>query len=400
MKGLPIWPVLLVCWLTAISGCESQVLIAGGQDQNGDVLQTAEIFDSETRAFHPTASMSQGHFLFTATRLLNGLVLAAGCGALPTAELFNAGSGTFSPTGNMNSNRSAFTATLFPDGVLAGEVLIVGGTDPTEMPPDETAELFNPATNTFALTGASVHVRVASTATLLPSGSVLIAGGFDETDNPTNSAELYNPLTGTFAATGSMTTERKAHTVILLTTGPFSGQVLIAGGTDATFLPLTSTELYDPVTGVFTAMASMSVPRQLHTATMLENGQVLIAGGFTYNFETDFGTGTDTAELYDPLTGVFSLTGTMVSPRYQHTATLLTEGPLAGEVLLAGGESFLEPIASAELYNPNTNSFTATGSMSSSRAGHVAAEIFGLMPTPAPTPAPRPTPFPTPMPGM
>ncbi|HEY8051238.1 MAG TPA: putative Ig domain-containing protein [Steroidobacteraceae bacterium] len=168
---------------------------------------------------------------------------------------------------------------------------------------------------------------------------------------------LARAAAGFTLTTGSMTAARSAHTATLLQ----SGHVLIAGGSDASG-PLASAELYDPTNQMFTATSSMTVARSGHTATLLadaalpNSGKILLAGG-----------GSQSAELYDPTAGTFTATGNMVAPHTSQTATLLQNG----QVLIAGGAT-----ASAELYNPATGTFTATGSMTVSRSAHTATLLL------------------------
>jgi hypothetical protein len=245
----------------------------------------------------------------------------------------------------------------------------------------------------FTATGRMVTPRFLHTATLLANGTVLIAGGFDDDrGHDAASAELYDPSTGTFTPTGNMITARSGHTATLLP----NGTVLIAGG----YGPLGSAEVYDPSTGTFSATGSMNSPRAVHTATLLADGRVLVAVGL---FLTgNGGTMTNSAELYDPSTGTFTLTGSLPAAPYGYTtATLLPDGrvlisggtaalydtrtatfsspqmPLFlvsaallmnGKVLLAGGNDDPGESAGAGVYDPSTGTFTGTGKMTVARA--------------------------------
>jgi hypothetical protein len=164
------------------------------------------------------------------------------------------------------------------------------------------------ASDGFENTGNLLIARSAPTATLLPSGKVLIAGGFHYENNyPTRffvmSAELYDPASGTWSATGSLGTGRCGHTATLLP----NGKVLLAGGQTDSSIPTTnSAELYDPATGTWTTTGNLVNPRVGHTATLLSNGKVLAAGGGTL-----YGATVNSAELYDPATGSWTATGSL-----------------------------------------------------------------------------------------
>jgi hypothetical protein len=169
-----------------------------------------------------------------------------------------------------------------------------------------------------------------------------------------------------------MTTARGFHTATLLS----DGRVLIVGGDPAAWTfsgpYLASAEVYDPATGAFTATGSMAVGRELHAATLLSDGRVLISGGVTESLHSS---SLDSAEIYDPTTGTFSPTGPMTEGRVFQTASLLPDG----RVLIAGGlangrvyannPTFL---ATAEIYDPATGTFAATGSMADMRSYHTA----------------------------
>ena len=216
----------------------------------------------------------------------------------------------------------------------------------------------------FVSTGSMTTPRTSHTATLLTNGKVLVAGGRAcNTISPCPdlaSAELYDPATGTFTPTGSMTTARRGATATLLN----NGRVLIAGGgVGSNGSVPSSAELYDPATGTFTPTGSMTTARIYPTATLLNNGKVLVAGGGQIN-----GPDLNSAELYDPQTGTFTATGNMITARNSHTATLLNNG----QVLVAGGGDVSLVLNSAELYDPGTGTFTATGSMTTVREVHIA----------------------------
>jgi len=185
-------------------------------------------------------------------------------------------------------------------------------------------------------------------------GAIAVGSGLFRQPNP--SPKQDSP----WATTGSMMAPRYLHTATLLQ----DGKVLVAGGADGRAV-LGSAELYDPRTGAWTATRNMSTLRWHHTATLLRDGRVLVAGGATG--ESDV---LASAELYDPSTGSWTASGSMITPRLYHTATLLTDGRVlvAGGVSVRGGFS----IASAELYDPRTASWTTTGSMTTARQSHTA----------------------------
>jgi hypothetical protein len=261
--------------------------------------------------------------------------------------------GTFTFTGNQTSQRQFHTATLLPNGkvLLAGGFAIISG-----WPAWASAELYDPSTGTFAATSEMTAPRYFHTATLLPDGKVLIAGGNASAANgcfcsPLATAELYDPATGAFTATGAMTTARSRHTATLLNTG----KVLIAGG--ITDHKLASAELYDPSTGTFTGTGGMNATRWAHTATLLTNGKVLMAGG---RHEDDPEEG---AEVYDPDSGTFSLSGKSVYPgAFAASASLLMDGKV-----LVALQSDGWPSEFAEVYDPSSGTFSATGKMTKGR---------------------------------
>jgi hypothetical protein len=315
---------------------------------------------SATATWTPVGSMAAGREYFAAVVLQSGKVFVASGG---TAELFDPASGTFSAAGDLTVDRgSGLTATVLQNG----EVLLVGGESTTIGETAASAELYDPSNGTFTATGSMSVPRAFHTATLLPDGRVLVAGGHSGNfpNSALASAELYDPVTGTFTPTGSMSFARQNQTATLLP----NGTVLVAGGYAPDQSVRASAEIYNPASGTFTQTGSMADGRGDHTATLLNDGKVLIAGGHT-GFP---GGSLTTAELYDPANGTFARTGDMTEARGAQTATLLPDGT----VLIAGGYTafpFLgTTLASTEIYDPNTGSFTPTASMNSARGRDIA----------------------------
>jgi len=246
--------------------------------------------------------------------------------------------------------RSGHSATLLSDG----RVLIAGGMRRNQ---DfyRSAEVYDPVTNTFRVTGDLNTRRVGHAAVLLRSGKVLIAGGWIGR-GCTDSAELYDPATGKFTPIAKMNSCRGRPSVTLLD----DGDVLIGGGGDSGGPDgIAAAELFHETSLSFERIPSMHYARIAHTATLLGDGRVLIAGG-----RGD--TVTATAELYDPRRKQFVTTGSLITARYKHTAGLL----LDGKVLVAGGSDDHDwhgTMSSAEIYDPHTGKFAATSHLNESR---------------------------------
>ncbi len=323
---------------TATRLSNGKVLVSGGRpvpfSPNSNPRASAELYDPTIGTWITTDPMNTARSGHSATLLSNGKVLVAGgsgtSGDLALAELYDPATGRWSFTDPMITARSNHAATL----LASGKVLVAGGQG------GALAELYDPATGTWTATGSLRTARSLHTATLLPNGKVLVAGGC-----PANSgcsshvvqAELYDPATGIWSFTGLMVTGRDVHTATLLS----NGKVLVTGGYGDT-AQLASAELYDPATGEWTNTRSMSISRVVHAAVLLPNGKVLVAGRYDVA----------TAELYDPTTGTWTRTGSMTTVRHhiQDVAVLLG----TGQVLVVGGtdSSGGNALASAELYQP------------------------------------------------
>jgi N-acetylneuraminic acid mutarotase len=254
-----------------------------------------------------------------------------------------------------------------------GKVLVVGGDVGGCSAPGvlASAELYDPSSGTWSFTGSLNVPRVAHTATLLGNGKVLVAGGYANSRcqffGRTNTAELYEPATGEWSFTGNLNDIRTGHTATLLS----NGKVLIAGGGGfesdfGSLFGTSTTELYDPATGEWNLTGNLLSGRVGHTATLLQAGKVLVAGG-CMDEECFFILGS--AELYDPNTETWSITGGFNTPRSKSTNSLTTLPN--GNVLLTGGA---EPfwLNAAELYNPATGSWSNTGSLVRFRASETA----------------------------
>ncbi|MBI2613808.1 MAG: hypothetical protein HYW62_03470 [Candidatus Levybacteria bacterium] len=277
--------------------------------------------------------------------LVSILICLIGIAGLFGTAIPSYASGIFTATGSLNYGRSGHSATLLP----SGKVLIVGGNG--SIP---TAELYDTGVGTFSQTGNLLASRqYGNTATLLPNGKVLIAGGI-VAYHTSGEAELYDPATGIFTPTGSMAYGRNGHTATLLS----NGKILIVGGSTDGIGSTRHTEIYDPATGSFTLTGDITYARYGHTATLLSNGKVLVIGGNRPTvFDPDPGTN---LEIYDPNHGTFSLAGNSVYPRIDHTATVL----LNGKLLTAGGyNNYVFPLDSAELYDPVAGIAVTTGDM-------------------------------------
>ena len=353
--------VLLLMALLASAG-----VLVGSQ-----LLKTDPVNPPNLGKFTPAGSIPEARESgLTATGLPDGRVLViGGCHPCAVAQLWDPTTSTFSPAGALPEGREDHSATLLPDGrvlVLGG----YGGADWKTTPSGPTAaELWDARTLSFSSAGTHAGIAM-QTATLLPDGRVLIG---DEA-----TFELWDPVDLSFRPAGTLLLDIADYTA----TGLPDGRVLIVGGFArfAGGVPSAIAEVWDPRTRSFSPTGSLAQARERHTATLLADGRVLIVGGYSWDSAT--GHTLASAEVWDPITEAFSPAGTLSESLYGHTATLLPDG----RVLIAGGVSGQQTgpdgewpdgewrdLASAELWDSSTEAFDPAGSLAVARGGHAAS---------------------------
>ena len=337
---------------------DGRVLVAGGVSYSGATLSSAEIYDPITGTWTQTQSMGIGRASHIAALLRDGRVLVA-CsnysGTYSSVEIYDPTTGHWSPTGSLNHGRFSAKMVELQDGRLfiIGDGGISGD-----------AEIYDPTTGTWTVTEKMVDSQVMG-ATTLNDGRVLVTGttqNFDESQFPfhyvtfTSVSQIFNPTTGHWTATQPMQTARMCYE-----TSPLQdGKVLVVGGfslNGVIYKSLSTAELFDPLTGVWSMTGQMSESRQQrHQLTRLQNGKVLVTGGMGESGNSYLAS----AEVYDPSTRAWTKSGSMSVTRAAHALVLLNDG----SVLVVGGDvsgmRFPSSTTSVERYNQPPTPFSGT----------------------------------------
>ena len=294
---------------------DGRVLVVGGQSTPSQKLASAEIFDPATETWSAAASMaekrSSGHRVVL---LQDGRVLALGENDDASAEIYDPATDQWSAAGVMLQARTWPSATLLEDG----RVLVAGGLDATKAGEEQldSAEIFDPATGEWTETASMAEIHAGHGAVLLPDGKVLVAGRY--------MGELFDPATETWSGAGTPTRERSlGATADLLN----DGRVLITGGRyqqggwSGAIVAVRTAETYNSATGAWEEAASMSEAREEHASVKLSDGRVMVIGERA-------------TEIFDPATGEWTEAGNLsTSHGTLSTATLLQDG----RVLVVGG---------------------------------------------------------------
>jgi len=344
---------------------DGRVLVTGGAIADQYTFTNgAEIYDPAAGMWTSTPPMHMRRKDHTATLLNDGTVLVVGGGNNPLIgdnepEIYDPSTGLWSTNHTMTCSRQQHTATLLPNG----QVLVAGGwgnypsnANYSYIGVQAIAELYDPISGKWANAGFMNTSRYHHTATLLPNGKVLVAGGFTANSSTgLTSAELFDPATKTWTYTGSMIEPHAFQATTLLP----NGKVLEEPSLDSNNFYTTNVEIYDPTTGSWAYAPPMIVTHSLHTATLLPNGKMLTAGGAG-----------NTTELYNPAGQVWSISGTMSNSRFFATATLLQNG----NVLVAGGISG-SALASTEIFSSSNITISAFDSLSAMKPSANAFQV-------------------------
>jgi len=339
---------------TAVLLTDGRVLVVGGEDANGEPLDSTEIYDPSVREWSLSSTLLEPRSDHTSVVLHDGRVLIIGGTGrgdkdLATVEVYDPSCEQWSAAAKLIEPRYRHASSLLADG----RVIVTGN----YLWPDDvvldSVEVYDPVTNIWTYLANMNEERRDHTATLLENGKVLVSGGEtceglgvckrNNDRNPTRLSELYDPATDSWSESSSMPTRISDHASVLLN----DGRVLITGGIDIAGYTSFSTQIYDSEKDSWSSARDMPTPRYLHAAVTLQDGMVLVVGGSSACKD---GVVVNPEEVYDPFMDTWNSAGYMGASRRLHTVVLLRDG----SVLVAGGYDSCsgEVLRSVEIYSP------------------------------------------------
>ena len=324
------------------------------------------ISHAQIHSWQTSSPLQDGYIYPGSATLPSGKILVVG-GYTQPGVVYSSNAYIFDPTTELwtQANSMPSPHRLHALKLTTDEILVVGEDTPSSPP---TGYLYSEITDEWIITGVPSISRYSSSLTLLSSGEVLLAGGYDGTccGSTYKTAEIYNRTSNQWTTTEQMIQSRAGHSATLLQ----STKVLVAGGAQRNpYIFRNSAELFDPQTGAWSLTSSMHFSRLGHTATLLLSGKVLVIGGFISSDGDEKLTTTRTVEIYDPNTGIWTDASPMCVPRARHTATILP----SGLVIVCGGSNQSGPLNLTEIYNPNTNEWLPGPEMNQKHSDHITA---------------------------
>lgn len=324
---------------------DGRILAVTGHPLGGASIASAEIYDPTTNSWTSTGALNlarNGVQPNGLTVLPNTKILISGSGvnsrSVHEAELYDPETGTWTETGSMSTPRTVHQTVRLDDG----RVLVTGGIDWGLEVVHASTEIYNYETGEWTAAAPMSMPRFNHRAVRLHDGRVFVCGGnagYPVLDTVLDTAEMYDPATNRWALAKPMHQRRYAHGLALLK----DGRVFVAGGASAANTPVAAAEVFDPATGMWTKVDEMAEPRWGPTAATLANGRVLVTGGMRGRFMRS-----KAAEVFDPESGKWTNAGSLNTQRNGHRAILLQDG----RVLICGGFSGLEYLRSCEIFVP------------------------------------------------
>ncbi|MFZ9617592.1 MAG: Kelch repeat-containing protein, partial [Holophagaceae bacterium] len=359
---------------TATTLADGSIFVVGGTSDGSTGLATSEIYDRTANTWTSKANITNARYWHTATALGNGKILVAGgyttnsTTTTSDCRLYTPSSNTWSSTGAMATARAEHSAIVLADG----RVLVTGGYSGSASL--SSSEIYDPSLGTWSSATAMSSQRRNHASITMPNGLTLITGGRnDATPSGLSTVAIYNPANNSWTNGASLSTQRFRHS---MTTAP-NGRIIITGGLNTSGSPavnnyLSSVEIYSPSGDNYYQGSNLPEGRRGHFTAVLPNGNVLVAGGATG--DNTISTTTKEYNTGDQRSNTFTATGSLTTARAYHTATLLNSGKFLIAGGYAGGSDYF---AGCELYDPSTGTWSSTGSLTLGRRDHEAV----LLPT-------------------